>query len=81
MEERGLTVDDVRQALETGEDIESRPDEHPYPSRLVLGICRLGPLHVAVRDNLDEDTIVVETAYLPDPQLWTVSSRSGGDGE
>lgn len=70
MEERGLTVDDIRIALGNGEEIESRPDDQPYPSRLVLGTCRLGSLHVAVRDNIKDDEIVVETAYQPDPSLW-----------
>ena len=42
MEERGLSVEDVRMALDNGEDIESRPNDHPYPARLVLGLCRPG---------------------------------------
>lgn len=70
MEERGLTVEDIRTALGNGEDIEARPAEKPYPARLVLGICRLGTLHVAVRDNIEDDEIIVETAYQPDPVLW-----------
>lgn len=70
MEERGLTVEDIRMALGNGEDIESRPDDAPYPARLVLGNCRLGFLHVAVRDNIDDDEMVIETAYQPDPALW-----------
>lgn len=70
MEERSLTVEDIRTALDNGEDIESRPDENPYPARLVLGFCRLGAVHVAVRDNMEDDEIVVETAYQPDPVLW-----------
>lgn len=70
MEERGLTVADIRVVLDNGEDIEARPDDEPYPARLVLGTCRLGFLHVAVRDNIDDDEIVVETAYQPDPVLW-----------
>jgi len=70
MEERGIGVEDVRTALDNGEDIEDRPGEVPYPARLVLGLCRLGALHVAVRDNIDDDEIIVETAYQPDPALW-----------
>ncbi len=70
MEERGLTVEDVHIALGNGEEIESRPDDQPYPARLVLGTCRLGYLHVAVRDNIVDDEVVVETAYQPDPNLW-----------
>ena len=75
MEERGLTVDDSRTALSNGEDIESRPDDEPYPARLVLGTCRVGFLHVAVRDNIDDDEVVVETAYQPDPDLWELDLR------
>jgi hypothetical protein len=70
MDERDLTVEDVRMAIENGEDIESRPDDQPYPARLVLGWCRFGPVHVAVRDNIADDEIIVETAYRPDPALW-----------
>jgi hypothetical protein len=70
MDERGLTVEDVKQALANGEDIEDRPDEEPYPARLVLGWCRHGALHVAVRDNMVEDELIVETAYRPHPGLW-----------
>jgi hypothetical protein len=70
MEERGLGVEDVRTALTNGDDIESRPDEKPYPARLVLGMCKLGALHVAVRDNIADDETIVETAYQPDPVLW-----------
>lgn len=75
LEERGLTVEDIRAVLENGEDIESRPDDEPYPARLVLGSCRLGFLHVAVRDNIDSDEIVIETAYKPDPLLWEPDFR------
>lgn len=70
MDERGITAEDVRTALENGEDIERRPDEQPYPARLVLGMCRLGPLHVAIRDNIEAEELIVETAYQPDPELW-----------
>ena len=76
MEERGLTVEDVKEAILNGEDIESRPDEEPYPARLVLGWCRHGALHVAVRDNMEDDEIVVETAYQPDPALWEADYRT-----
>ena len=76
MEERRLTVGDIHMALGNGTEIESRPDDQPYPSRLVLGTCRLGFLHVAVRDNIEDDEIVVETAYLPDLALWEQDFRT-----
>jgi hypothetical protein len=70
MEERGLSVEDVRTALANGEDIEARPGDQPYAARLVLGMCRLGALHIAVRDNIEDDETIVETAYRPDSVLW-----------
>lgn len=76
MEERSLTVEDIKQALVNGEDVEARPDEEPYPARLVLGWCADGALHVAVRDNIDDDEIVIETAYRPDPALWEPDFRT-----
>jgi hypothetical protein len=36
---------------------------------LVLGLCRLGAVHVAVRDKIEDDEIIVEAAYRPDPAL------------
>jgi len=37
MFERGVTQEDVRHVLATGETIERYPDDQPYPSRLILG--------------------------------------------
>ncbi len=76
MEQRGIDVEDVRTALENGEDIESRPDEVPYPARLILGTAKVGMLHIAVRDNLDDDDLIIETVYQPDPLLWEPGFRT-----
>jgi hypothetical protein len=75
---RGLTVEDIRSALGNGDDIESRPDDQRYPSRLVLGTCRSGSPSVAVRDTIDDDEIV-PTAYQPDPALWEPDFSSPGN--
>ena len=70
MFQRRISLDDVRRALETGETIESYPDDVPYPSSLVLGWSRSRPLHLVVADNdADRQTIVI-TVYEPDPDLW-----------
>ena len=37
MFQRHVTVDDVRNALENGEELEAYSKDQPYPSRLVLG--------------------------------------------
>lgn len=33
-------------------------------------LALLGALHVAIRDNIEADELIVETAYQPDPELW-----------
>lgn len=76
MEERDLSPEDVRMALDGGEDIESRSGDDPYPSRLVLGWCPSGPLHIAVYDIIDVDEVWVTTVYRPDPRLWGPDLRT-----
>ena len=70
MDERAISVSDVWLALASGTEIETRPDDHPYPARLVLGFTPTGAVHIAVRDNIVDDEIIVETVYRPSPDLW-----------
>ncbi len=37
MFQRRISKEDVQEVLETGETIETYPDDEPYPSRLLLG--------------------------------------------
>src|SRR5206468_11275700 len=53
MFQRGISLRDVRAALETGETIETYSDDAPYPSRLVLGwVGGTRALHVVVADDV-----------------------------
>jgi hypothetical protein len=57
--------------IETGAAIEKRPEDEPFPSRLVLGWVRGRPLHVvAADDEVNEETIII-TTYEPDEAMWT----------
>ncbi len=70
MFQRSVTAADVRRVLETGETIETYPDDTPFPSRLVLGWLGARPLHiVAAEDSQAEETIVI-TVYEPDLGEW-----------
>lgn len=75
MFQRGVTVDDVRQVLATGETIENYPDDTPYPSRLVLGRLGSRPLHVVFAENNAMREIIVVTVYEPDPDRWDSDFR------
>ena len=70
MFQRGITAADIRHVIDTGEVVENRPDDLPYPSRLVLGSVSGRPLHVVLADNAPEATTVVVTVYEPSPALW-----------
>jgi len=70
MFQRHISVADVRRVLDCGQELETYPNDQPFPSRLLLGWCERRPLHVVVAQNdVDDETIVI-TAYEPDPALW-----------
>jgi hypothetical protein len=75
--QRGISRDEVRDVLETGETIREYPDDTPLPSYLVLGWVEDGerPLHVVAADDKQEDVTYVITVYEPDPDLWTDDFR------
>ena len=70
MFERDIFEEDIEDAIKNGEIIEEYEDDKPYPSFLVLG-CRIRPLHVVFAKNLEENEIIVITAYYPDKQKWS----------
>lgn len=70
MNERGITVREIHEALETGTVIETYPDDTPYPSRLILAWRGPRPIHVVVADNPQDDETIVITAYEPNPNQW-----------
>jgi len=70
MFERGITVEDVRRVVKTGEVLHDYPDDTPYPSRLLLGWVAERPLHVVVAHNREANEEIVITAYEPAPAQW-----------
>ena len=76
MFQRGISVRDVRAALETGETIETYSDDVPYPSRLVLGwVGGARALHVVVADNVAANDVIIVTVYEPDLVTWQPGFR------
>ena len=75
MFDRGITQSEVVQTVRFGEIIEEYPDDSPYPSRLVLGMQGLRPIHVVVADNMEDRMLVVITVYEPDSNQWTRDFR------
>ena len=68
MVQRGISIADIRHALDAGEVIEDYPADYPYPSVLVLGWIDRRPLHV-VAARTPEEAIII-TVYEPNPLRW-----------
>jgi uncharacterized protein DUF4258 len=68
MAERGIREEDVARVIVEGKEIESYPDDQPYPSRLLLGRVGNRPIHVVTATA--EHEIIVITVYEPDPAFW-----------
>jgi len=75
MAERGVDENDVRRVLESGEVVQSYPDDRPFPSRLMLGFVEHRPLHVVAADDTENRTTYVITVYEPGLDEWDASFR------
>ena len=65
MQERDITIADVKYCLQTGEIIEDYPDDFPYPSCLIFGHTEENKvLHIVV--GSDYSSLFFITAYFPD---------------
>lgn len=73
-----IQVDEVLQALETGEIIEEYPEDRPYPSCLILGRAAGRPLHVVCAPVTAERKLVIIMVYQPDPVRWDPELRRRG---
>ncbi len=72
---RGISQDDVIQAINSGEIIEQYPDDYPYPSCLLLGNTDTGAaLHVVC--GLGDSEVWMITAYHPDPEEWEADLKT-----
>lgn len=69
LQERGIHRSDIRHCIFAGRILEEYPDDHPFPSCLVLGRDTAGrALHVVV--GVGEDSLWLVTAYYPAPGKW-----------
>jgi hypothetical protein len=70
MFERGFSVADVKSVLESGRAIEEYPEDHPLPSRLVLGFVGRRPMHVVAANDEEANETIIITAYEPSSEEW-----------
>lgn len=67
--ERNITIDDIVNAIETGQIIEQYPNDQPFPSCLVLGhTIQEKSIHIIV--SLNGGKMYLITAYFPNSDKW-----------
>lgn len=69
MFQRDVNEEDVEYVVRFGEIIESYPEDHPYPSFLILGYSDNRVLHVVYAQD-ENGSIIVITVYEPTLEKW-----------
>lgn len=73
---RKIEVEEIEEAICNGTIIEPYPDDPRGASCLVLGFTRGDrPLHV-ICGRLEDDEILIITAYEPDPEEWEIDWKT-----
>ncbi len=73
---RGLKKDDCITVIRQGDVIMDYPDDKPYPSCLMLGFVGDVPVHIVLAVDVQAQTGIIITAYVPDPKIWTDDFRT-----
>ncbi len=75
MNERGISIADVMNAIDNGEIIEQYPKDFPFPSCLILGIS-VNNIYIHIVVSINEDKIYLITAYVPDKTKWEADLKT-----
>ena len=70
---RHLTRDEILNAVDTHQILESYPEDRYLPSYLVLAASRF---HVQFAVDVEGDNVRVVTTHLPDPDEWEPDLRT-----
>lgn len=73
--QRGISIDDVKQVILTGEIIENYPDDYPYPSCLLLG-KNFDERYLHVVCGFGEEELWLITAYKPSAEKWQADLKT-----
>jgi len=66
--EREIRLEDVMNAIKTGQIIEDYPDDTPFPSCLISGRSGSKVIHVCA--SIGDGYMYVITAYVPNHEKW-----------
>ncbi|MCI7302536.1 DUF4258 domain-containing protein [Ihubacter massiliensis] len=69
LEQRGILLKDVIACVQSGKIIEQYPDDHPFPSCLILGYS-VGDKHLHAVIGSNDEFLFLITAYYPTTDKW-----------
>ena len=73
--ERNISLENIKNAIQTGEIIEQYENDKPFPSCLLLGETEQSKyIHIVV--SIDGGFIYIITAYCPDENEWEVDLKT-----
>ena len=73
--ERSITIDDIKNAIRTGEIIKQYEDDTPFPSCLLLGLTEQKSfIHVVT--SIDNKYLYIITAYYPNENDWEADNKT-----
>ena len=73
--EREITIEDIKNAIQTGEIIKQYEDDKPFPSCLILGATEQNE-YIHVIASIDNGNLHIITAYFPDEGEWEADFKA-----
>ena len=75
LRERDISVENIRNAIQTGEIIQQHEHDKPFASCLLLGKTEQNKyIHVAA--SIDNAILYIITAYYPDENKWGIDLKT-----
>ena len=73
--ERGIKMQDIKNAVFTGTIIEQYEDDFPFPSCLILGLS-INDVYIHIVVSMNDDKIYLITAYVPNTDKWEADLKN-----
>ena len=73
--ERNINVNNIKNAIQSGEIIEQYENDKPFPSCLLLGKTEQNK-YIHVVASIDNEFIYIITAYYPDENEWETDLKT-----
>ena len=70
LKERHITREQILNAVQSFEIIESYPEDKYFPSYLIYAAYEKKVFHIVIAIDVENENIRVVTAYYPDPEKW-----------